>query len=175
VVTPLKFYPYIPGLTQLGFQSTITNQQHPKIGNNNILMLSKLPHSFFNLTKISPFILASLMLWRRNEGGELNRNRRRCKHWAKIPVKTFLVMKRINTELFIDGKEGSDQKDRIKKIWELSEEGRILAEIKVVGVKTAVACLGELTITGLRSQTTAGCLKWLWTCKVKNTVARKRG
>jgi len=45
-----------------------------------------------------------LMLWHQNGGGERNGNRRRCERWAKIPVKTFPIKKRTNTELFIDGK-----------------------------------------------------------------------
>jgi len=71
------------------------------------------------------------------------------------PVKTFPVKKRINTELFINGKEGLftkvkeglDQTELIKKISDLLEEGRILAGNKWAGVKTAAACLGELAIT----------------------------
>jgi len=46
------------------------------------------------------------MLWHRNEGRGWNGNGRRCERRAKIPVKTFPVKKRINTELFTDGKEG---------------------------------------------------------------------
>jgi len=46
------------------------------------------------------------MLQRRNEGGDQNGRRMMCERKAKIPVKTFPIKKRINTELFIDGKEG---------------------------------------------------------------------
>jgi len=46
-------------------------------------------------------------------------------------VKTFPIKKRINTELFIDWKWVG------RKSW---------WEITVVGVKTAAACLGRLTI-----------------------------
>jgi len=76
-------------------------------------------------------ILACLMLRRQNEGGERNRNGRRCERWYKIPVKTFPIKKIINTELFIDRnvgalytkvREGLDQ-----EISDLLEEGRILA------------------------------------------------
>jgi len=49
-------------------------------------------------------------------------------------VKTFPIKKRINTELFIEVgalltkvKEGSDKEDQIKKISDLSEEGKILS------------------------------------------------
>jgi len=73
-----------------------------------------------------------------------------------------------------EGGIGSDRSDQ--KISDLLEEGRILAgKVKRAGVKTTSACLGELTITWKRSLTTAACLKRLWTCKVKNTVARKGG
>jgi len=44
---------------------------------------------------------ASASEWRREKSG----NRSRCELWAKIPVKTFPVNKRINTELVTDGKE----------------------------------------------------------------------
>jgi len=64
------------------------------------------------------------MLRSRSGDGERNEAGRTRKRRAKIPVKTFPIKKRINTELFIDRKwgalytkvkEGSDQQDRIKK------------------------------------------------------------
>jgi len=40
-------------------------------------------------------------------------------------VMTFLIKKRINTEPFIDGKQGFYiQKDRIKKLYALLKEGK---------------------------------------------------
>jgi len=60
-------------------------------------------------------------------GGEWNENGRRCERWTKIPVNTF---PRINTELFIDGKEGFIYKSKggIGSRKYLLEEGKILAE-----------------------------------------------
>jgi len=99
------------------------------------------------------------MLQRQNDGRERNGVRRICKCRAKIPVKTFPIKKRINTELFIDrkwalytkGKRGIRSARSDQEISDLSEEGKILAEITVAGVKTAAACLGELTITWKRN------------------------
>jgi len=46
------------------------------------------------------------MIGRQSGGGELNSVRRIRRRRAKIPVKTFPIKKRINTELFIDRKWG---------------------------------------------------------------------
>jgi len=46
------------------------------------------------------------MLRRRNEGKDWNGNGRRRERWAKIPVETLPIKIRINTELFINGKQG---------------------------------------------------------------------
>jgi len=46
------------------------------------------------------------MLQRENEGGEQKGRGRICECLAKIPVKTFPIKQRINTELFIDKKWG---------------------------------------------------------------------
>jgi len=84
-----------------------------------------------------------------------NRNGRRSERRAKIPVKTFPIKKRINTELFIHGEEKlyiNKSEGGIGSRWsELLEEGRILAGNKYEELRTAAACLGELTITGKRS------------------------
>jgi len=53
---------------------------------------------------------ASASEWRRNGNG------RRSDCWVKIPVETFPIKKRINTELFIDGEDiHKKRRDRIKK------------------------------------------------------------
>jgi len=84
---------------------------------------------------------ASLMFRRRNEGGERNGNGRRCECWTKISLKTFPVKKRINTELFIDGKQKlyiqKWRRDRIEKISDLSEGGRILVGNKSSGCENS--------------------------------------
>jgi len=95
------------------------------------------------------------MLWRQNGGRERNANRNGCERRAKIPVKTFQSRKESilncllmeNRGLYTKVCEGLDQEDQIKKISNLLEEGRILVGNKYAGVTTAVACLGELTIT----------------------------
>jgi len=106
--------------------------------------------------KKSSLVVACLMPGHRSRGREHNGVRRICGHRAKIPVKTFPIKKRINTELFIDrsggfmyknkggiGSEGLDQ-----EISDLSEEGKkSWRKITVAGVKTAAAYLGRLTIT----------------------------
>jgi len=48
--------------------------------------------------------------------------------------------------LYTQVNAGSDQ-----EISDILEEGRILAGNKYAGVRTAAACLGELTITGKES------------------------
>jgi len=106
-------------------------------------------HSHFTQTPRSPLPLFPLRPGKKanyvtvksgNEGGDRSGKRSMCKRWAKIPVKTFPIKKIINTELFINGKEGlyiqkegSDQEDRMKKKSDLLEEGRILAGNKCSG------------------------------------------
>jgi len=96
-------------------------------------------------------VVACSMLRRRNGVGERNGNGRRHELWAKIPVETFPIKKRINTELFIHGKEKlyiQKSKGGIgSRNIDLLEEGRILAGNKYAGVRTAAACSGKLTIT----------------------------
>jgi len=98
--------------------------------------------------------IARLMLRRRRRCGA-NGNGRRRDLWSLNPSRRpFPVKKRINTELFIDrGKdalytkdeEGSDQGDRIKKYRTSQKRVEYWRENKSAGVKTAAACLGELT------------------------------
>jgi len=70
-------------------------------------------------------------------------------------LKTFPIKKRINTELFIDGKRSFIYKSkrgiRSRKYRTSQKRVEYWLEIKVAGLKTAAACLGELTITGKRS------------------------
>jgi len=89
--------------------------------------------------------LAYLML-RRWNGAETGRDvnvelksQGRPSQSRKESILNYLLMGKRG--LYTKVMEGSDQEDRIKKISDLLEEGRILA----------AACLGELTITWKRS------------------------
>jgi len=114
-----------------------------------------LPDLFLTiLFMIITFILyiACLLLRRWNGGRERNGSGRRCELYIKIPVKTFPIKKRINTELFIDRKWGAlytKSKGGIgsRKYWTSQKRVEYWREIKEARVNTAAACLDELTIT----------------------------
>jgi len=75
---------------------------------------------------------------------ELKSQKRPSQSRKESILNCLLMGKRV---FYTKVKEGWDQEDRIKKISDLLEGGRILAGNKRAGVRTAAACLGEVTIT----------------------------
>jgi len=67
--------------------------------------------------------------------------------------------------LYTKVKEGSHQKDWIKKILDLSEEGEPKWRELKCSNENAAAWLEWLTLLGRKDKQTAACLKRLWACK----------
>jgi len=102
----------------------------------------------------------------------------RWARWEKIRVMTFLMKKRINTELFIDKnkglyiQKGDKETDRQKYLTSKKKVNWNGGKSKA-GMKTRAACLEWLTIHGRKDKLMAACLKRLWAWKVKNGVLKQ--